>query len=228
MSTLGSILLLAMLLGVPLVMGGVIAWRVGGWAWDKARTRQVVASGVWQPDPGYAGTLREALLGAGMSLPRAEVHHIHRSGHGAEAVWAARFRWSSRGPASTLRQGGQRRVLVMARPGPGPQGVVQHRSGGVFEGAGLAAVEAVSGQPRIEPPGFEWALVHRDPSGAHDGFEPDLGAWLRDALGPYDRLHLGAGHLILSLPDGSMADLMEGGAERLRSLRDRLEAASGG
>ncbi|TVQ90450.1 MAG: hypothetical protein EA397_12750 [Deltaproteobacteria bacterium] len=225
MPDLGSIVFLLILLGIPLIMIGLGIWRLGGWIASRRGVVQQIRSGRWQADPARAPDLARILQQVGLSRPQGEVYQVHRTGEGADTVWAASFRWRDPGPAREHRQGGALRVLVASRSEPGPIGVVQPRRGGLFEQAVLQASDAL-GWKTEEHDGFEWALVHREPQG-RAWLDAQVGEALRSALTGGETLYLGADYLVLSLPEGPLDQLLDDGGARLRSLRETVATRAG-
>lgn len=209
MEKLESIAFLSLCLGIPVVMGAILVWRLFVWSRDRRVTRRMEREDGWEPVD--ASTVEGALDGTGIVGGRRLVLSDARRKHG---LLVARYRWRSAGGPEELRHGTARLLLLVPRDADTPLGVVQAREGGVLESIALGAVALFTGVEPKELPGWEWAIVG------------DSGSWLPSAaselvralLRPAERLHLGRTHAVLSLPDGQMAPLMAEAAERAREV----------
>jgi len=128
-----------------------------------------------------------------------------------DGLHVAVFRKASRGPDPELRHSTNRRILILDAP-TGHRGVINHRDGGMLESMLTSAAGVEAGGP-----GWEWAIVAGPvpPKWQND----ERGTALREATRPGEQLHLLEDRVALSLPEGSLLDLMASAQERAAKVR---------
>ncbi len=219
-----SILFLLCFLGVPILMMGILIYRVVAFIVAKTRLSRALGDGPWKRFYDDS-VVRRALEDAEVRPERARFFDVvategHDGWNGkSEPLLAMRCRWKfRRGPAQKHTAPQPRRLVVIPYDGLGVRGVVQHRAGGLLERTALAVADALGAQAD-DIPGWEWAIVHHDGSGWLDA---ELSEKLKAHLAEGERLHIGARYLVLSVPDGPIVDLLPTAEDRARGLVDDL------
>ncbi len=203
MQALGSLLFLVLFATIPLVMFGVIAYRVVRWAVVRSGWRGTLRERGWSPDV-TRDVVGAALEDVGLPTRRANLSWLATR----EGSHVAFYRRRRRGRGA----GDAKRVLLVPRDTDGPRGALQPRVGGMLEAMALSMAQTFS-QAARDFSGWEWALVFpRDATWLDEELSPRL----RDFLEPGETLLFGSRWIALSLPDGEMPELLE----RLDGLRD--------
>lgn len=208
MEKLESIVFLALCLGMPVLMAVFLLYRLVQTIRGRAGLSRHLSERGWQRSDEV--TAIALLEGTGLDRDRARLSQVVEREDG---VVAADYRWTSPGPAKR-RVGRRRRLLIVPRLAPGPRGIVQSKVGAL--GAGLANALGASVEPIA---GWEWATISAD----GPWLDADLSDAVRELLGSGERLHLGASHAVLSLPEGRLDELLDEAAARVEALRAALD-----
>lgn len=209
MERLESIAFLALCLGLPLVMAALLLRHFVRWLLSRRREGRAVKALGWEPSGD--GALREALEDAGLQVgERTRLFDVRQR----RGLVTARCHRRALGGARSQTSGERRALLVVPREAPGPRGVAQPKTGGLLESIALGLGEAL-GARALDPEGWSWAHVH-GPGGWLSAEDADA---VRALLGPQDRLHLGARHVVLSRPAEHLDGLLEDGPALSQTLR---------
>lgn len=208
MESLTSIVFLALMAGIPILMIGVLAYRLVRWAVLRAGWKNTLAERGWRPHEDES-LVRAALEDAGFPTKRAWLTWLAQK----DGAFVARYRHRAG------RSGETRRVLVVPRATKGPCGTLQPRLDGLIEGVTVFVASAVVGEPG-DFDGWEWALVF---ARGEQWLDPAASPPLRDFLQDGEMLAFGNSHVVLALPDGEVPDLLD----RLDGLSEALGGASG-
>ena len=211
MQPLGSILFLLLFATIPVIMFGVITYRIVRWLIVRGGWKRTLEEGGWSDDV-TGDEAAAAFENAGLVTGRGQLSWLASRDGAFAAYHRPRRRGRSAGTGASSK-----RVLAVRRPDNGPSGVIQPRVGGVLEKAALSVAAAFGGEARdIE--GWEWALVM--PRGG-EWLDASRSASLRALLADGERLALGPRWIVLSLPEGEMPPLLG----RLDALRDAFAGA---
>lgn len=209
MESLTAIVFLALMAGIPILMIGVLVYRLIRWAVLRAGWKTTLEERGWAAHRDEA-LIREALEDAGFSTRRAWLTWLaHKDG-----AFVARYR------RRTRQHGDTRRVLVVPRPTKGPRGTIQPRAGGLLEGVALFVASSIVGEPG-DFDGWEWALVF---ARGEEWLDAEASPPLRDYLREGEMLAFGTSHVVLALPDGEVPELFDR-VDGLLALLDRASAS---
>jgi len=203
-----------MFFGIPVLMVASLVWLGVRHLRDKSAQAAAVESGAWAMVPAEDGQLQAALADLELS------HGAIAGAWQAPPILVVDWSHASKGADPELRTGQRRRLIIAPRHQAGPRGVASRKGGGMLEAAAEGVARQLGATP-LQAPGWEWARV-AGPDGTF--LSAEVGAAVDTQVGPGERLHLGARHIALSLPEGPMGPVLDTAAARV----DALQAALGG